>query len=106
MTILTQPEPLHLGRAAAALEAVLTSGPDMGLDAATTLAVVGALATLDDVHPPYPPRPEPTQPLPADEGIALALDELAQAITHADTVERAVLAGLAARELRHLDARR
>ena len=106
MTILTQPEPLHLGRAATALEAVLAGGPDMGLDDATTLAVVGALATLDDVHPPYPPRPEPTQPLPADEGIALALDELAQAITHADTVEHAIIAGLAARELRHLDARR
>jgi hypothetical protein len=103
--IRTQPEPLHLGRAAAVLEAVLAGSPDTGLDTATTLAVAGALATLDDVHPPYPPRPAPGQPVQAQEGITIALDELARAITQAGTAGQAILAGLAARELRHLDER-
>jgi len=99
--ITTQPEPLRLGRAAQALDAVLAGD----LDVETRLAVGAALAVLADVHPPYPPLPEPAQPVPAAEGIALAVAELAAAVEHAGSVEEAIRAGLAARELRRIGAR-
>ena len=99
--ITTQPEPLHLGRAAQALDAVLAGD----LDVETRLAVGAALAVLADVHPPYPPLPEPAQPMPVVEGIALAVAELAAAVEHAGSVEEAIRAGLAARELRRIGAR-
>jgi hypothetical protein len=95
----TQPEPRHLGRAARLLEAVLLGGPDTGLDTETCLAVAAALARLDDVHPPYPPRPHPAAPIAARDGIGQALRELTAAIAQARSAEEAIRVGLAAREL-------
>lgn len=96
----TQPEPHHLGRAARLLEAVLLGGPETGLDTDTCLAVAAALARLDDVQPPYPPRPHPAAPIAAGEGIDQALGELAAAIAQTQSVEESIRVGLAARELR------
>lgn len=98
----TQPEPVHLGRAARLLEAVLLCDLDTDQDIETCLAVGAALAWLDDVYPPYPPRPRPTAPIPARDGIQQALHELTVAIAQAQSVEEALRAGLAARELQSL----
>jgi len=94
----TQPMPPRLHRAATTLDAVLAADPDVE----TRLAVGAAPATLNDVHPPYPPRDETHRSLPPDEGIALALTELAAAIAEAPSVGEAIRAGLAARKLRTL----
>jgi len=96
----TTPDSQPLDLAAQTLAAVLAGGPDVH----TRLAVGAALATLDDVHPPRPPLPEPTQPIPAADGVRLALDHLTSAIAVAATIDEAVRAGLAARELRRLPA--
>jgi hypothetical protein len=98
----TQPEPLHLARAARVLDAVLAGD----LDVETRLAVGAALAVLRDVHPPYPPLPPPTRAIPAGEGIAAARAELDATITGGVGVPNIVRAGLAARELRLIGRRR
>ena len=100
-TLNSQPEPPHIARASAALAAVLAGHPDLD----TQLAAGTALAILGDVHPPYPPLPEPEAALPAARGIATALAELSRAIAASGTPEEAVRVGLAARELRELETR-
>jgi len=100
MTSTPSPETRPLDLAAQALAAVLAGGPDVR----TRLAVGAALATLDDVHPPRPPLPDPIRPIPAADGVRLALDHLTSAIAVAATIDEAVRAGLAARELRRLPA--
>jgi hypothetical protein len=99
--IQTQPEPEHLAHAGDLLEAVLLG--DLDLNA--RLAVGAALTTLYDVFPPYDPRPAVTEPLDLRTGTRLALDSLTTAIEAADSVQVAIRAGLAARELRALQDR-
>lgn len=98
----TQPEPEHLARAGDLLEAVLLGD----LDPDARLTVGGALAVLYDVFPPVDPRPQQTAPLPLDDGLDLALKSLTAAVDAADTVQEALRAGLAARELTYLRDRR
>src|SRR4249920_1728489 len=95
LTLESQPEPAHLRRARAALAAVLAGEPDLD----TTLAIGAALAVLADVHPPYPPLPDPIEPLAAESGISHARAELARAAATAGHPQEAIRAGLAAREL-------
>jgi hypothetical protein len=97
----SQPIPLHIDRAARAMDAVLAGdvGPQIRLD------VGAALAILLDVYPPYPPLPAPVQATPAAEGIASTIAELTAAIETAATSGDAIRAGLAARELRLIGAR-
>ena len=94
-TMHSQPEPLHIARASAALDAVLAGESDL----MTQLAVAAALIILGDVHPPYPPLPEPEAPIAAEVGIAEALAELSRAAAAATSPQEAVRIGLAARHL-------
>jgi hypothetical protein len=86
-----------LDRAALTLMRVLAH-PDLDLE--TSLAVGGALATLDDDESPPTPLPAPVEPLAAEEGIAQALSELHTVIAGATDVHVSMRAALAARELR------
>lgn len=99
--IQTQPEPESIARAGDILEAILLC--DRGeVDVEARLAIGSALATLYDVHPPYPPRGAPAQPIRLRDGVQAALQSLTAAVTGADSVEQAVRAGLAARQLHPL----
>lgn len=98
----TQPEPEHLAHAGDLLEAVLLG--DLDLDARLTIGA--ALAVLYDVFPPYNPRPPVTEPLDLRTGTRQALDALSTAIDTTESVQEALRAGRAARELRDLWDRR
>ncbi len=100
--IQTQPEPEYIARAGDLIEAVLAGE----IDIQARLALGAALAILCDVHPPYPPRPEPATTLDLPTGIRLALQTLNAAKYSAPTVADAIRAGLAARELQQLRDRR
>ena len=95
----SQPEPEHLARASAALVAVLAGDADL----LTRLAVGAALAILGDVHPPYPPLPDPDAPLPAGPGIATALAHLNLALAETSSPQEAIRIGLAGRRLHEID---
>jgi hypothetical protein len=97
----SQPIPLHIDRAARAMDAVLAGEVDPQI----RLDVGAALAILVDVCPPYPPLPDSVHATLAAEGIALAIAELTAAIETAATPGEAIRAGLAARELRLIGAR-
>jgi hypothetical protein len=94
----TQPEPEHLAHAGDILEAILLT--DLDLEARITVGA--ALAVLADVYPPYPPRPRPTDPIDLCTGLTQAHKALTAAVDAADSVQEAIRAGLAGRELQHL----
>ena len=92
----TQPIPPALDTARRALYRVLNAPPE---DIADDLAVIEALALLENIHPPYPPAPADDVAWTLDEALPIARAALAQAIQHAGSVPDAVRLGLAAREL-------
>jgi hypothetical protein len=96
--IQTQPEPEHIARAGDLLEALLLGN----LTVHARLAIGRALATLADVHPPYPPRPDVTEALAFHPGLDLALQELKQALHQASSTEEAIRVGTAGRALQPL----
>jgi hypothetical protein len=95
-SIETQPEPENVARAGDLLESLLAGD----LDTDARLAIGAALDVLYDVHPPYPPRPQP-EPATVDlpTGVRLALKALSDAERAASSVGEAIRMGLAAREL-------
>jgi hypothetical protein len=93
--IVTQAEPPQVATATLALARVLAG--DLPVD--TRLAVAGALAVLNDVHPPYPPHPEVLDPLDVVTGVGDALAALHAFLAESGGVADVIRAGLAAREL-------
>ena len=69
----TQPEPPAIRAARLALTSVLAD-PKLAVD--DRLAAGSALVILGDVHPPYPPLPEPGHQQPFDEGVRTAVEVL------------------------------
>lgn len=94
----TQPRSALLTAATLTLIAVLLGTADLEV----RLAVGGALATLNNVHPPYPPLDDP-EPLTAEHGLALAAAQLEAAIDQATTAQEAIRIGFALRHLLELD---
>ncbi len=96
----TQPEPPHVAIATRTLVAVLYGD----LDVDVRIALNHALLTLTDVHPPYPPMPEPALPLPLEDGLRIATNALGAAIEALQEVGDITRAALAAKALRELRA--
>jgi hypothetical protein len=94
----TQPEPPHVAIATRALAAVLHGD----LDVDVRIALNHALLTLTDVHPPYPPMPEPALPLPLEVGVRIATTALSAAIEASQSIGDVTRAALAAKTLREL----
>jgi hypothetical protein len=99
-TPITQPEPPDLAAATRALAAVLAGD----LDVDVRLILNHALLTLTDVHPPYPPMPEPAAPLPLEDGLGVAAAALAAVIETSQSIGEVTRAALAAKTLRELRA--
>jgi hypothetical protein len=99
-TPITQPEPPDLAAATRALAAVLAGDVDVDV----RLTVNHALLTLADVHPPYPPMPEPAAPLPLEDGLETAAAALAAVIETSPSIGEVTRAALAAKTLRELRA--
>ena len=92
----TQPIPQAVDTARRALYRLLNAEPE---DIADDLAVIEALAILEDVHPPYPPAPADDVAWSLDEALPIARAALKQAVQDAGTVPDAVRFAMASREL-------
>ncbi len=95
---LTQNEPALIAEATIALARVLAGD----LDLHTRLTVAGALCTLSDVHPPYPPHPADVAPLDPEEGLTRAFEALTQHAGQALPLPQLVRLTLVARDLHDL----
>lgn len=96
MDIPTQPIPPVVDTARRALYRILNAGPE---DIADDLAVIEALAILEDVRPPYPPAPADDVAWTLDEALPVARAALAEAVADAGSVPDAMRFAMVSREL-------
>lgn len=92
----TQPIPPAIEAARRALHRILNAGSE---DIADDLAVIEALAILEDVQPPYPPAPADDVACTLDEALPVARAALALAVQDAASIPEALRFALASREL-------
>lgn len=92
----TQPIPAAIDTARRALYRILNGEPE---DVVDDLAVIEALAILEDVRPPYPPPPPDDVAWTLDEGLPVARAALAEAVETSRYVQEALRVALASREL-------
>lgn len=98
----TQPIPPAIDTARRALYRVLNGDAE---DIVDDLAVIDALAILEDIHPPYPPAPVDDVAWTLDEALPVARAALEQAVEHAGSIQETLRFAMASRELRSVGLR-